>query len=54
MQTIAAAIGKEQGNPTADYRTVIRELKKNSSSAMPSFRTPPRLLRKSVMEGFVP
>ena len=28
MQTIAAAIGKEQGNPKADYRTVIRELKK--------------------------
>ena len=28
MQAIAAAIGKEQGNPTADYRDVIRELKK--------------------------
>ena len=28
MQSIAAAIGKEQGNPKADYRTVIRDLKK--------------------------
>ena len=28
MQTIAAAIGQEQGNPKADYRTVIRDLKK--------------------------
>ena len=28
MQTIAAGIGAEQGNPKTDYRTVIRELKK--------------------------
>ncbi len=28
MQTIAAAIGREQGNPKADYRAVIRDLKK--------------------------
>jgi hypothetical protein len=28
MQAIAAAIGSEQGNPKADYRTVIRDLKK--------------------------
>jgi hypothetical protein len=28
MQAIASAIGKEQGNPKADYRAVIRELKK--------------------------
>ena len=28
MQTIAAAIGKRAGQPEADYRTVIRELKK--------------------------
>jgi hypothetical protein len=28
MQTIAAAIGRDQGNPKADYRAVIRGLKK--------------------------
>jgi hypothetical protein len=28
MQTIAAAIGREQGNPKTDYRAVIRDLKK--------------------------
>jgi len=28
MQTIAAAIGREQGIPKTDYRTVIRDLKK--------------------------